>query len=300
MKILITGAMGFVGSRVWPHLLAAGHQLVAVTRRKPDLIPEGLSIIEADLLIPGEPRRVAAAARADMLIHLAWSVEHGKFWTDPANLDWVSASLALSRAAVDAGARRIVATGTCFEYDWPAEGDCREEVTPLAGHTLYDISKNSLRSVLQHWCNQEGISFAWGRIFYLYGPNEHPARLVADIARALTAGQPAKCSTGAVRRDFMDVRDGGAAIAALALSDVTGPVNIGTGQAPSVAEIARALGEIAGRPDLVHIGARPDRPGEPPRIVADMTRLTREVGFTPSILLRTGLNDAFNWWRENG
>jgi nucleoside-diphosphate-sugar epimerase len=300
MKILITGAMGFVGSRVWPHLLAAGHEVVAVTRRKPNLFPEGLSVIEADLLAPGEPQRVAAAAKADMLVHLAWSVEHGQFWTDPANLDWVSASLALSRAAVDAGARRIVATGTCFEYDWPAEGDCREEGTPLAGHTLYDVSKSSLRAMLQNWCSQEGISFAWGRIFYLYGPNEHPARLVADIARALAAGQPAKCSTGAVRRDFMDVRDAGAAIAALALSGATGPVNIGTGQAPSVAEIALALGEIAGRPDLVHIGARPDRPGEPPRIVADMARLTLEVGFTPTIPLRAGLKDAFNWWRKNG
>lgn len=300
MKILLTGASGFVGSQVWPHLLAAGHEVFALTRRKPAAAPAGLTFVEADLLTPGAPAHVAGMVRPEMVVHLAWTVEHGKFWRDPVNLDWVAASLALARAAAQNGARRLVAIGTCFEYDWPAAGDCREDRTPLAGHTLYDISKNSLRAILEPWAAQEGLALAWGRLFYLYGAAEHPARLVADLARALAAGRPAKCGRGAARRDFMDVRDAGAAIAALALSNVRGPVNIGTGKDPAIADIAREMGAIAGRPDLIHLGARPDRPDEPPRIVADVTRLRDEVGFHTHIDLRQGLADALAWWREQG
>src|SRR6185312_10011025 len=73
--------------------------------------------------------RLVLDARADALLHLAWPVEPGKFWMNPANLDWVGASLNLVRAAAERGTHRICVTGTCFEYDWPAERDCVERVT---------------------------------------------------------------------------------------------------------------------------------------------------------------------------
>jgi nucleoside-diphosphate-sugar epimerase len=75
------------------------------------------------------------------VLHLAWCVTPGQVWTDPANLDWAAASLRLARAAAEVGVRRFVATGTCYEYDWPADAACIEGVTPIRAHTLYDATK---------------------------------------------------------------------------------------------------------------------------------------------------------------
>lgn len=295
-RILVTGAGGFIGKRVWPALLAAGHEVVAVSRTG---LPShhGLSVLQADLLAAGEPERVITEARADTIVHLAWCVEHGRFWTDPANLQWLDASLALARSAANHKARRFVGIGTCFEYDWPQDGDCIEGRTPAVGHTLYDMTKARLLDALEPICREAGLQLAWGRLFHLYGADEHPARLVADIARSLAAGRAAECSSGLALRDFMDARDAGAAIAALALSSVSGPVNIASGEAVTIAALARLAGDISGRPDLIRLGARPDRVGEPARITADITRLREEAGFTPQFPLREGLADALAAWR---
>src|SRR5690606_29629659 len=124
--------------------------------------------------------------------------------------------------------------------------------------------------------------FAWGRLFFLYGPQEAQNRLVASVAHALAQGDAAECSDGLVIRDFMDVRDAGAALSALALADVEGSVNIASGEAVSIAEVVTKMGQLAGHPELVRLGARANRTGEPPRIVAEVGRLRDEVGFTPS------------------
>ena len=94
----------------------------------------------------------------------------------------------------------------------------------------------------------------------------------------------------------MDARDAGAALAALTMSEVTGAVNIASGSKVSVAEIANLLGEISGKPHLLHIGAMPDRIGEPPRIVANVRRMREEVGFKSLISLDQGLVETYDWW----
>ena len=100
-------------------------------------------------------------------------------------------------------------------------------------------------------------------------------------------------------RDFLDVRDAGAALAALVASDVCGDVNIGSGKPVRLAEIAERLARKAGRPDLLDLGALPDRPDEPPFIVADTRILREEVGFEPQFDLEAGLARALDHWRRH-
>jgi nucleoside-diphosphate-sugar epimerase len=295
MRILVTGASGFVGRAVLAPLLAAGAEVHAVSRTG-GAAADGCIWHQADLLEAGRVQGLVGDVRPQIVLHLAWCVEHGRFWTDPANLDWVAASLHLARAAAEAGTSRFVATGTCYEYDWPGHGKCRERETPTAPHTLYDTSKDACRRILEAFCAQQGMDFAWGRLFFLYGAGETPSRLVASIARALVQGHKAPVSLGLAVRDFIDVRDAGAALAALALSAATGPVNIATGEGISVANLAMKLGEIAERPDLVQLGALEDRAGEPPVIVADTERLISEVGFRPLRTIDGGLGDALDYW----
>lgn len=297
MRVLVTGASGFVGRHTLPALTELGCEVIAAARR-PGAAAPGVEWMTVDLLAPDERQRLVRRARPDVLLHLAWTVEPDRFWTDPANLDWVGASLHLARAAADAGARRLCAIGTCFEYDWPTQGDCIERVTDLRTHTLYDAAKDACRRVLDAYAAQTGLSFAWARLFYLYGPGEAPTRLVPAISRALAAGEPARSSRGLAVRDYMDVRDAAAALACLATSEVCGPVNLATGEGVSIADIVTTLGRLARRPDLVQLGALPDRQDEPPRIVADVTRLRQEAGAKAPRPLEQGLADALSFWRD--
>lgn len=294
MRVLVTGASGFVGRRAVTALLAAGAEVIAVARRRLDIDCCWRSV---DLLDAAETRGMVRSTQPDAVLHLAWCVEHGRFWTDPANADWVAATLVLAQAAAEAGARRFTGVGTCYEYDWPSRTDCHERDTPLASHSPYDIAKTNCRSELDALFADQGVGFAWARLFFLYGPGEDPRRLVASIARAVTRGEIARCSRGLPVRDFMDVRDAGRALAAVSLSRTTGAVNVASGQGVRIADVALALGRLAGHPELIHLGSLPDRDHEPERIVADIARLRDEVGFSPEFDLETGLTSALDFWK---
>jgi nucleoside-diphosphate-sugar epimerase len=130
----------------------------------------------------------------------------------------------------------------------------------------------------------------------MYGPEENEGRLVASVASRLARGEPAPLSQGRAVRDFLHVRDVGAALAAVTLSEMTGPINIASGTGVGIREIATTLGRIAGRPDLLRIGELPDRAGEPARIVGTVRRLHEETGFSPIFGLEEGLAEVYDWW----
>lgn len=233
---------------------------------------------------------VVSEVGAEVLIHLAWNVEHGAFWTSPDNALWRDVSLTVLRRFASAHGRRAVLAGTCAEYDWTAgDGVMREASTPLRPATPYGVAKNGLRAAAEM---VEGIEVAWARVFFLYAPDEQAGRLFASAARALLTGRPAETTAGTQVRDFLHVDDVGGAFAAIALSDVTGAVNVGSGVGVSVATLVREIGDAVGRPELLRIGAVPSRADEPPVIVADVARLRDEVGFRPHFTLREGVRDA--------
>jgi nucleoside-diphosphate-sugar epimerase len=295
VSILVTGASGFVGRATLGALAERDAEVHVLSRRRPDT-PADHVWHDVDLLDTRAVRDFVNRIRPRTILHLAWYVEPGSFWTAPQNLDWIAASLQLARTAAEAGATRFVGVGTCYEYAFPAEGNCDEGSTPIEPTTLYGVSKDATRRVLEEFAAATGISFAWARLFYLYGPGEAPSRLVASVARALAAGEAARCASGRPVRDFMDVRDAGDAIAALALSGVTGAVNVATGDGYSIADAVGRLAALAGRADLLQLGALADRPGEPRRIVAEVRRLRNEVGFQPAHTLDEGLLHALQYW----
>ncbi len=163
------------------------------------------------------------------------------------------------------------------------------ESAPCRPATLYGAAKDGLRRVLTGYAASTGLSLAWGRLFYLYGPGEAPGRLVGDAARALLAGHKFATSEGRQRRDFLHVADAGEAFAALLDSSVEGPVNIGSGAAVPVRAILETLGRLTDRPELIDFGARPLPPTEPACIEADIRRLVEDVGFRPRLSLDEGL-----------
>jgi nucleoside-diphosphate-sugar epimerase len=289
---MLTGATGFVGRHVLAALAEAGHDVHAVARRRGPYA-RGVSWHEADLL---DGQQIVGQVRPEVLVHMAWYAEHARLWSSVESVRWVEASLALLRAFADAGGHRAVMAGSCAEYEWSRE--TYPESAALRPATLYGAAKHGLHVVAGAYAEQAGISLAWGRPFFLYGPFEAPARFVPSIVLPLLRGERAPMTDGSQLRDFLHVADAGAAFAALVDSSVTGAVNIASGEAVSLRELATLIARHAGSPELLDIGGMPRREGEPRSIVAEVQRLRGELGWAPRIALEPGVTDTVEWWRE--
>lgn len=282
--VLVTGAGGFVGRQAVAALSTIGFTVHGVGRTPPD--DDAVIWHRADLLDDAARAALLDEVRPSHLLHLAWETRHGNFWTAPSNPAWVEATLDLLRRFHDSGGDRAVLAGSCAEYDWSTEalghGDCHETATPRRPATAYGQAK------LATFKAASGPGMAWGRLFLLYGPHEGEARLVPSVIRAMVAGEPATLNEPTAVRDFLHVADAGAGFAALLASDVEGPVNIASGKGVTIADVARMIGaEIS----------TGDNSPSPARLVADVSRLRDEVGFTPRHDLVSGLADTVAWWR---
>lgn len=275
-RALITGGTGFIGRAV----------ATALGDRGIDTVAAGSTL--ADLWDERAVERLLDEVRPTHLVHLAWCAEPPHYWTSPANLRWVEATLALARHFSRVGGERFVLGSTCAVYE-TTDGPCVESSTPTAPSTLYGTAKLATAQLLTAGADALGIAVAECRLFQPYGPTEHPDRLVPSIIRSLLAGKEKRCTDGRQARDFIHVDDVGRALAAVALSNVSGPVNIGTGQATTVATVARTLERLVGASDLLRLGAIPRPPTDPDFVVADVRRLRDEVGFTPVLDVDAGL-----------
>ena len=296
-RVLVTGASGFVGRHVIPALLRRGYEVHGIGRTCPDCLPSGIQFHVADLLDARATADVVKRVEATDLLHLAWYVTPGLFWHAPENLDWVAASLTLYRAFVGAGGSRLVGIGSCAEYDWN-HALLDEADTPCRPATLYGVAKHSLHQILAAAAAQDGLSLAWARLFFLYGPHEAPSRLVPHVTLSLLRGDPALCSDGIAERDFMHVEDVANALATVLESGYTGPLNIASGDCRPVSEVITAVASELGHLDLVRLGARPTASGEPARLAATTSILHDLVGFQPDWGMIDGIAQTVGWWRS--
>jgi nucleoside-diphosphate-sugar epimerase len=308
---LVTGGCGFIGRHTLPHLVARGFEVHVVSRQKLSkeqqrevlaakegkvFFHSGIDLHDIDVVKP----RIREI-RASHLLHLAWDARHGIFWNSTENLDWIVSSKLLTQEFIAQGGSRIVAAGTCAEYDWTSSDKLLDETqSKLQPLSMYGQCKVAFRKTLATLSKHSNVSSAWGRIFFLFGPHEGPKRLVSSAILALLKGEEFPASVGDQLRDFLFVDDVAHGFVTLLDSTVEGDVNIASGQPSSVAEVLTLLGEIAGRPELIRLGAKEKQPHEPARLVAAVERLRREVGYTPSRSLRRGLEESVQWWREVG
>lgn len=277
MRVLLTGASGFLGRYVLSQLMRQGFNVVVVGRSRP-AVHEG-EFIEADLLQKDDCAAVVQRARATHLIHLAWYAEHGMYWASPLNLRWLEASVHLVEAFCLAGGQKVVAAGTCAEYDW-SYGYCREDTTPLAPASMYGTAKDATRRLGAAICSAHQVPFAWGRIFLPYGQGEDSRRLIPSLIEVFQGRRPPFGVNATAYRDFLHAEDVAQGFVRLLLSDAAGAYNISSGRPTQIAEVVRLIADVAKGDSRIVLDLTTARPGEPEILVGDSSKL-KGLGWQP-------------------
>ncbi len=291
-KVLITGASGFIGSALVQEALARGWSVAGLVR--PDKIlsmknrhPDGALWFSGSL--EDVPWGAINSFAPDICIHSAWISTPGQYLDSPINTQLVELSLDFLRKAWQNGIGYSVVLGTCIEYDSTTGKVLDECATPVTPISLYAQSKNLLRLALEEELVPLGMKLCWGRVFYPYGAGEHPKRLCTSTMRRLHKGEDIVLSTPDSSKDYIEIRDLANAIATVADQQATGVMNLGTGSATTVFEMASAIGRLMGKTELIK-RAGAISPDPYPFMVADSTRL-RATGWKPRINLDDGLLD---------
>ena len=291
-RVLVTGASGFIGRALVPHLLEAGHDVHSIGRTP----TPGTTHHEADLLAPGAAKAVRAVG-ATHLVHAAWYAVPGDYWAAAENLDWVVASLEIAKGFAAGGGQRMVGIGSCAEYRW-GDDPLDETRSAVAPGTLYGTAKASVGMLLSRGAPALGLSVAWARIFFPYGPDERAERLLGTMLHAMASGSRASFGPGLQSRDFIHVEDVASALTSLLGSDLVGPINIGSGEAIEVRRFIAIAAKAAEMTERIDLGALTSGTGEAPVVRASTRRLRSELGWRPRFTIEAGIADAVHRFRQ--
>jgi GDP-4-dehydro-6-deoxy-D-mannose reductase len=302
--LLLLGAGGFVGGQVAAAAATAGLRVVVATRSGAGDGPV------CDLL---EPASISAGLREacpDLVVNAAGSASVGQSWERPAESFAVNATGVLNlleACAVEVPDAHVLCLSSADVYGVRAavELPLGEELKPRPV-TPYGAGKAAMEAICGQYARARGLRVAVARLFNLIGPGQSERFAIPGFARRIAAAE--RAGEGEVElalgnpdavRDFVDVREGAAALVELARQELTGTFNLCSGQGTSIAAVAEELTRQA----RVPVTVRPDpdlaRPADPPALVGDPTRLREAIGSAPQVPLRQSLSDLLVWTREH-
>ncbi len=295
MRILITGATGFIGQVLVPYVLAQPETAVSLLLRESysgqPLPPpfasqrEQLQFVYADLRNYQLTARAVAEAEPDIVIHLAAVGVTDPFMSvDAALRHNLNGTINLARACFEKrfGTRRLVVARTPGEQ---------------SSMNVYAASKAAAWQFCQMYARTQGWPIVGGMIFHAYGPGQSERNLIPAAIEAALGGHDFPMTAGAQRRDWIYVEDVVAGLWQTAVFPHLSPgttVELGTGQATSVADVVRLIYKLFGQGGQPLIGRLPGRPGEEPTQVADVAQTEGLIGWKTAVSLHDGLRKTVN------
>lgn len=237
-KVVLTGSTGLIGKEAIAPLKKAGYQVYCLTSKNCNLFDYGAVCNFFNEIKP------------QSLLHFAW-ITGGDYLSNPINNDYVDASMNMLKAFSKNGGKRAVFAGTCFEYDFKDKS--LKEDDNLNPKTLYAQCKVRLNDLASEFCKNNGISFGWGRIFYVFGHNEKEGRLTQLIISKLQNNEHVEIKYSQLIRDYMYSKDIANAFVQFLKSDVHGAVNICTGNGISLGSFAMKIADKFNKLDLLDL-----------------------------------------------
>jgi UDP-glucose 4-epimerase len=308
MRCLVTGGAGFIGSNLVDSLRWHDYEVTVVddisTGRRENLesaLQMGVDLVEMDIRDGEGLGRLTTEKRPEVIFHLAAQIDVRKSLTDPyfdASIN-VGGTANVLEAARASGCGRVVfvSTGGAIYGEGEGQRIPLGEEAPIAPMSVYGQSKYAAEGYLALYERLYGLSGISLRLGNVYGPRQDPlgeAGVVAIFCGALKEGRrPTVFGDGTQTRDYIYVGDVVSAALTAADSQVTGPVNIGTGRETSVLQLVEELRELSGGEGFEPEFA-PPRAGEVQRIAIDPHRAKHELGWRAEMHLFEGLEVTLN------
>jgi nucleoside-diphosphate-sugar epimerase len=298
MKAIVTGASGFVGKSLLPKLACAGFAVTAITSRAiSNHLSNDAMWLQADLFDREQMKQIFDSVKPDLLIHLAWDTEPGKFWSSVVNFEWCRVTATILELFKNAGGKKVVMAGTCAEYDW-SYGYLTEDVTPAVPKTIYGQCKNITRQYTQLFCAQNKIEYVWARIFFPYGPGENSKKLIPLVVSALEKREEVRCTHAQQYRDYLHIDDVASAFCHLAnTADASGVFNIASGIPLKLESLVQACAQPFNYAPLLKFGAIDVAADDPMMLVGDIRKL-KQLGWQPAVSLEDGLRTYIDLLRN--
>jgi nucleoside-diphosphate-sugar epimerase len=300
MKIIITGATGFIGSYVVRHLLREGHELYCAIRDGSNLsrlsdITDEIFFFTVDYTdLSGWAERVPCA-RIDGFIHLGWTGVAGSKRNDISQVDNIKVSAALVLIAKELGGKFFLSTGSQAEYG-PHSGALNENCveTPT---TLYGKSKLATKQICEHLCAEHSMRFTWVRVFSTYGPRDNEWWMIPSLIKSISQHEVPPLTLGDQKWDFLHVSDAAAAIVGVALCErAEGVFNLGSGQSPQLKTTIKMIRDYVRPGAALGFGEIAYRKDQVMHLEADVSKLRRVVGWEPKVNIQDGLRATVDWF----
>ena len=305
MRALVTGGAGFIGSHITDALIGAGHSVTVVddlSRGRRAQVNAAATFVELDITSDGLAAAVAAA-NPEVVFHHAAQIDVRESVRDPlhdADVNVVG-TVNVLRAAVDAGARRVVFASSGGAIYGDAAVIPTPEDHPCLPESPYGTAKLCAEAYGGTFSRQAGLDFVALRYANVYGPRQDPhgeAGVVAIFAtRLINADSPVINGDGTQTRDYVHVHDVVRANLA-AVDGEPGVYNIGTGVETDVNTLYRMLAAACGAPGAAEHG--PAKPGEQRRSCLDTTFTREHLGWAASIPFEEGLRTTVDFFRGAG
>lgn len=273
MKVLVTGANGYIGKHVVSALCERGHRVQAVDFKN-DGVDERASFMCYDILEePADEKLYDSLGRPEVVIHLAW--KDGFNHASAAHLENLHKHFAFIKNMIDAGAVSISIMGTMHEIGY-FEGAV-DERTPCNPLSLYGIAKNALRQAVLAYADGKNTKIKWLRAYYITGDDAHNRSVFAKIMELAEAGKKHfPFTSGDNKCDFIDIRELAAQIARASVqNEVNGIINVCSGKPVSLKDKVEAFineKHLDIRPDY---GAYPARKYDSPCIYGNNARIRK-------------------------
>lgn len=285
MKILLTGASGFIGKALLPALITDEHQVTLLSRKSMD-IPVGIDEIIAN---PQQWPEAVKGKYYDICIHLAWIATPGVYGTSPENELFGHMTPDLADTLFQGGLPHFLGLGTCIEYSPGQSQPCIPGKTAIIPESIYGMAKALARQGVADSAARHGKGYTWTRLFHPYGPGEHPARIPSTFLKSLAEGMPLILKTPDSSKDWIEIRDVVSAIMAIVQNGKPlNEINIGTGIGTRIGKLAELSADILDAPRyLVQNSPIPEIDPYPTH-VADISSLVA-IGWQPRIPVQDGL-----------